>query len=50
MYLFLAKDGDNTRNLNIKKCLNLQSRYAAITPFNFNRLLIPGDQTKKLKG
>jgi len=32
--LFLVKDGYTTRNINIKKCLNLQSRNAAITPLN----------------
>jgi len=33
--LFLVKDGDTTRNMNIQKCLKLQSTYAAIIPLNF---------------
>jgi len=34
IHLFSVKDGDSTRNINIQKCLNLQSRHAAVTLLN----------------
>ena len=34
IHLFSVKDGDSTRNINIQKCLNLQSKHAAVTLLN----------------